>query len=62
MKRNFGIGPIQRLKNDSVYFVDMGFRGEPLILSSGTTKYLQPLKVYFFQDYKYFLKEIAKYS
>ena len=35
---------------------------QPVYLPAETTPYLQPLDVYFFNDYKYFVKKLTEYS
>lgn len=49
-------------KDESIWIRNLGFNVEPLFLPPGTTKYLQPLDVYFFQNYKYMVKRIVEYS
>ena len=46
--------------DEGVYFEILHFNIDPAFLSSGTTKFLQPLDVPFFQDYKYLVKKKKK--
>lgn len=48
--------------DEGVCIEKFGFNMEPVFLPAGMTKYLQPLDVQFFQDYKYLVKKIVEYS
>lgn len=44
-----------------LFFSKMGCHVQPIFFPPQTTQYLQPLDVYFFHDYKYFIKRMAEY-
>ena len=53
---------VSKLTKVFVYIEKFDFKMEPVFLPPGTAKNLQPLHVQFFQDYKYVIKKIVKYS
>lgn len=47
--------------NENLCIEKLGSAIQTVSLQTGSTKYLQPPHVYFFQDYKYLVKKIGEY-